>query len=702
MERQKNKGMMNMKSPFIPFLFLISYIESYAQSTDMPEYRVTQMEAMAEKTETVPKDDSYDLDRDYFSRHPLNINSADEEELYQLQILEVLQVKNFISYRRLLGPLISIHELQAVPGWDLETIQRLLPYVVVSRDESMYSALKQRWKGGESDILIRASQVIEKSKGFEKPIEPGASYYEGSPQDIFIRYTYNYKQLLAFGFTGEKDAGEQFFRGAQRYGFDFYSFHFFLRQTGFIRALAIGDFTVNMGQGLIQWQASAFTKTSQVISIKRESEFLRPYHSAGEFNFHRGLGITLQKKKWETSLFISAQKISTILVTDTATRDDLFSSFENSGYHRTPSEIADRNNSLQFSAGGNIRYSDNRFLFGFNWIQFHFSRPFQKREEPYNLYSLKGKNLGDYSFDYNYTVRNMHLFGEVAMDRWKRFAIVQGMLASLGENINMSFLYRNISSSFQSLYANAFTENNTPVNERGFYAGISIRPVAGLQLDAYYDDYIFPWLKYQVDGPSSGRDYFIQASIQSNKFWHLTMFYKNEMKMENAAGAITATHELILPLKRRWRIETDYAVSRSVDFISRMEFLWIDMNGEPTRHGSLGMAGVALKKSWISGDMGATVFDTDDYDTRIYAYEPDLLYNYSLPAYYGRGFHYFINLHKDFHHLIPYRGLHFRISGWLRWEQTYYTGATSIGTGLDEISGNHKSEMKAQILLHWD
>ena len=327
---------MNMKPAFTFLVCLLFYTSINAQSNEMPEYRAEQMEVMAERTETIPKDDSYDLVLDYFSRHPLNINSADEEELNRLQILEVLQVKNFISYRKLLGSLISIHELQAVPGWDLETIRRILPYIVVSRDESIYSAFKQRWRGGESDMLIRASEVIEKSKGYERPVDTGASYYEGSPQNIFIRYTYNYKQLLAFGFTGEKDAGEPFFRGAQRYGFDFYSFHFFMRKTGLIHALAIGDFTVNMGQGLIQWQAFSFTKTSQVISIKRESEFLTPYHSAGEFNFHRGLGITLQRKNWETSFFISAQKISTNLVTDTAGRDDLFSSFENSGYHRTP------------------------------------------------------------------------------------------------------------------------------------------------------------------------------------------------------------------------------------------------------------------------------------------------------------------------------------------------------------------------------
>jgi len=631
----------------------------------------------------------------------MNLNTATEEDLIQLRILEVLQVKNFISYRKLLGPILNVYELQAVPGWDIETIHKLLPYIKIGRDESLYTSLKERWKGGDAAVLIRAGQVIEKSKGFMKPDKPGNSYYEGSAQKIYIRYTYNYNQLLAFGFTGDKDAGEPFFRGAQRYGFDFYSFHFFLRHTGIIRALAIGDFTVNMGQGLIQWQTIAFTKSNQVLSIKREADCLKPYHSAGEFNFHRGLGITLQKGKWQSSLFISSQKISTNLEPDTAGREDLFSSFQNSGYHRTPAEIADRNNSRQFSAGANIHYSANRFLIGFNWVQFHFSRPFQKRNEPYNLYSLKGKSLSDFSLDYSYTIHNLHLFGEFAADQGLRTALVQGALISLGENIDMSFLYRNISPSFRSLYCDAFTENSVPNNEKGFYAGISFRPVTGLQAAMYYDKFVFPWLKYRVDGPSGGRDFLIQIAFQPDKFWRLTSFYKNEKKTANSDLLNERTHGLVEPLKKRWRIETDYMISRTFSFTSKMEFVWISLSGTNTRQGFLGAADFTFRKSRLSGNISATVFDTHDYDTRIYIFEPDLLYNFSLPSYYGRGIHYYLNLHQDFSRLIPHTGKHFKLSGWLKWSQTFYPGSISIGSGLDEIKGNRKSEIKAQILIQW-
>jgi Helix-hairpin-helix motif len=668
--------------------FIVICIKCHAQGDTVQEYGHTQLEAQAEKKEAEPEDDSYEQDLEELSLHPLNLNSATKEELISLQILDANQISSFILYRNLLGPLITIHELQAVPGMDISTIKKLLPFVRVGRDESVYSALRERWKGGDGAFLLRAAQVLEKAKGFQKPTDPNASHYNGSAQKIFFRYSYNYKQLLLYGFSGDKDAGEQFFRGAQRYGFDFYSFHFFLQHTGIIKALALGDYTINMGQGLIHWQTTAFTKSSQSLAVKREASFLRPYHSAGEFNFHRGAAISLVRGNWQTGFFISSQKISTNINVDSVGREDLFSSFENGGYHRTAAEDADRNNSNQLSAGACVRYESSRFGIGFNFIRYHFSRSFQKRDLPYNLYSLKGNKLTNLSLDYSYTFRNLHLFGEYAADHQLHAAFVQGALISLGENLDLSFIYRNISPEFMSLYSDAFTENTVPVNERGLYTGLCFRPAKGLQLDLYYDVYEFPWLKYQVIAPSMGKDFSIQLLYQPVKNWTFTSLYRNEMKSYSL-------------LRRRWRIGAEYIVSRSVRLASRMEFIWLGVSATTEQHGFLGMADLQLHKSGFSVNAGIMTFETDGYATRVYTYEADMLYNYSLPAYYGRGIHYYINLHRDFTGLVSGFAKHARLSGWLKWMQTYYSDQASIGSGLDIINGNHKSELKLQLLIQW-
>ncbi len=685
--------------PFIFFLMLSR--QGSTQTPDREGPDPEQLEEMAEKNNAEPVDDSYLTDLEQFARHPLNMNAADEEELIRLHIPDVLQIKNFLLYRKMLGSLLSIYELQSVPGWDVETIRKILPYVTVERNETLYASVKKRWRGGDSDFLIRASRILEKSIGYDNKNKPGASYYAGSPEKIFIRYTYNYKQLLEYGFTGEKDAGESFFRGAQQYGFDFYSFHFFLRNAGLLKSLAIGDFAVNLGQGLIQWQTFSLVKSSQTLGIKRESPCLLPYHSAGEFNFHRGLGISLQKGKWQSTFFISYRKISSNLTTDSTGQELLFTSFQNSGYHRTPAEIADRNSNSQFATGANIRYGVRNFSVGFNLIHFHFGLPLQKRNDLYNLYSLKGKNLNDFSVDYSYTLGNLHLFGEFARDQWLHGASLQGALVSFGAHLDLGFIYRNISPAFQSLYSNAFTENSVPGNEQGLYSGLSVKTGAGIRCDLYYDIFNFPWLKYRVDGPSRGRDFLFQLTIQPDKRWHVTALYKQEEKPLNAIVPNSQTPALVNPVKKKIRIETDITLTRGLQGFSRMEWLLIKTTGALPQQGFLGITGMGFSRRGFSAQSGLCFFETDNYDTRIYSFEPDLLYNFALPDFYGRGLHYYVNLHADLLRSTRQAANHLRLSAWLRWDQTFYTDVSTIGTGLDEIPGNHRSEIKAQVLVQW-
>ena len=142
-----------------------------------------------------------------------------------------------------------------------------------------------------------------------------------------------------------------------------------------------------------------------------------------------------------------------------------------------------------------------------------------------------------------------------------------------------------------------FTENSIPNNEKGFYAGLSFKPAAGLQATMYYDLFVFPWLKYRVDGPSGGRDFLFQFTYQPDKFWRFTTLYKNERKTANSELLNERTHGLVEPLKKRWRIDTDYTISKSFSFNSRMEFVWISLSGTNSRQGFLGTAGFAFRKS---------------------------------------------------------------------------------------------------------
>ena len=620
----------------------------------------------------------------------MNLNTADENELKELRIISDLQIENFLSYRKLFGKLVSIYELQSVPTWDLFTIKKLLPFVTLASPVSVSQNIAARLRGGANSFLMRYSQILEKSVGFDKSIS--GTKYLGSPQKLFFRYRYSYKNLLQYGLLGDKDAGEQLFRGAQKQGFDFYSFHFFARKVGIIQSLALGDFTVNMGQGLIQWQGLAFGKSADVMGVKRQSTILRPYNSAGEFNFHRGVGITIQRKNIEATAFASLKKISANFVIDTVNSTDFFSSFLTSGYNRTASEIEDRNDLTQTAFGSNVTYRTDRWHIGINGIYYHFSVPIQKRAELYNLYAISGNNWSNLSVDYSYTYRNLHFFGEAATDKNFNKAIVNGLLISVDPRVDVSIVQRMISPKFQSINGNAFTENTYPTNENGLYAGISIRPNASLQFDAYGDLYRFPWLKYLVDAPSYGKDFLAQLTYSKGNTVGIYTRFRSESKQGNQSDNTTTTNYLVFLPKQSWRTQISYKVSAVTTLRSRFELIWYDKNGPNSEKGFLTFFDFIYKPLLrpFAANLRLQYFETDGYNSRVYAFENDVLYSFSIPLFYGKGYRYYINLNYD---------ISKNFSVWMRWAQTIYSGATSIGSGLDEISGNKRSEIKMEARL---
>lgn len=659
----------------------------------LPNTVEQQLENLTENTDDEQtENDAYLQSMELFLNHPINMNTATESDLNELKIITALQIQNLISYRNFFGSFINIYELQAIPGWNVSMIRKILPYITVNNQPSFYISVKARLYNGQKSVLARVTQVLEKSKGYNS--DTAKSFYQGSAQKIFLRYKYLFKNLLQYGITAEKDAGEQFFKGAQKSGFDFYSAHFFVRNAGIIKSLALGDFTVNLGQGLTQWMSLAFKKSADVLNIKRQADVLRPYNSAGEIYFHRGAGITLQKKFIEATLFISYRKLDANFIADTLNNEDFVSSLQTSGYHRTKNEVADKNIQRQFTFGGNISFTKNRFHAGINGVHYNFKYPINKADGLYNKYALNGKSWGNYSIDYSYTFKNLHFFGEAAITERFDKAFINGLMISTDAKVDMSILYRNISKGYQSLYTNAFTESTFPSNESGFYAGVSINPTDFIRVDAYIDLYRFPWLRYRTDAPTTGNDYLLQLTYKPNKQMEIYSRYRSERKAINYNPDNFVLNPVIIKPKQNWRTQFSYKLNSIFTFRSRVEILWYDKKGSAPEEGFLTYADIIykpLQKSY-SGNVRLQYFETGGYNSRMYAYENDVLYSFSIPVFYDKGYRYYINLNYDVTRKWAF---------WLRFAQTIYPNKSIIGSGLDEIKGNKKTEFKLQTIFNF-
>lgn len=658
-----------------------------------------QIENLAQVSEQDTEDDFHVQLLQYYIRHPLNLNEATLDELREFKILSELQVQNFFSYRRLFGPLISIYELQTIPSWTIPDIRKLIPFIVISDSKTILQSFRQRLLAGENSLLVRYSIVLPRSKGYVNQ-NTGSNGYTGSRPHMLFRYRHNYKNLLQYGFLGDKDAGEQFFRGAQKMGFDFYSFHLFSRKVGIIKALAIGDFTVNLGQGLIHWQGLAFKKSASIIFAKRQADVLRPYTSAGEYNFHRGIGLSLAKKNWELTTFASVRKFDATIKSDSGgATEEYVSSLLKSGFHRSVSELKNRNNFETGTLGSNIRYAFSKGHLGVNYVQYFFQKDFRKSEKPYDLFAIQGNRWANFSLDYSYTFRNVHLFGELATDKTRNIAMISGFIASLDRSVDFSLVFRKIQKQYQSVWGNAYTNNTMPSNETGLYTGISIRRGSILRIDAYADFYKFPWLVFRTDAPSYGSDYLFQFTFTPNKQASFIIRYKRGNAQVNGNSALPTSEIDEIP-RRSLRYHLSYSIDRQLSVSNRVELLWYGKATADRLMGFLTYADLRYKAAsrLYSVNMRLQYFETNGYAARIYAYENDVLYAYSTPAFFEKGFRWYINFRT---HVSRWVGFKSRINTemWIKYGLTHYFELDKIGSELDEIHGKNRSEIKFQLLF---
>jgi hypothetical protein len=670
------------------FLFLAIPILSTAQ-VNVPDEALMQQQLeqnTAANDDQATEDDAALRALAQYQRQPIDLNKADVQELEGLGMFTALQISALKDYIKIFGPIENIYELQAIPLWYPELIRSVLPYVSIGSTTNTTTSLFNRLKKGRYQFLLHISQIAEASKGFQSQ-QNANDHFAGSAQHVSLRFTYQYKNLLEYGIVADKDAGEKWFGKKSGAGFDFHSAHLFIRKLGVIKTLAIGDFTVNMGQGLIHWQSLAFGKGAAISGIVRQSDIFRPYHSFAETNFHRGLAIGIGKGKWEGGLFFSKKAIDANKVIDSLNnREEAVTAFQTSGLHRTPGELADKGSIKQMVAGGSIKYRQTNWQVGIQAIRQQFNLPLQKGDAPYQLYQFEGKKLNSMSADYRYRKGNLLLFGEVAYAN-KNWANLHGVLLSVASKADLSMIYRHFNPAFQSFQSRAFSENSKVNNETGFYCAVDLRPESHWQILAYIDFFRFPWLKYRVNSPSSGQEQQIQLIYRPNKKTEWYIRYKRELKAinENDGSVVITYPENVL--RRNLRMHLNFSISSDWELRCRAEWVLVKQNLEKQGFAWYTALHYHPMMKPYSANFRILFFDTDDYDTRIYAYENDVLYSYAIPVIYDKGFRYYLNLHY---------AINKQHGCWFRWAQTFYQNKNPIGSGADEIEGSKRSSLQLQ------
>ncbi len=725
-----------MKRLFIIILSLFSIPFAKAQIAIDTLSAEALNQLLIEQVERLAEDSEEDADFEellenyiFFSENPVNLNSDEVIRLVELHLLSVFQYEELQKYRRYYGDFIFLDELEMVEGFDEQTVAIIRPVVCIGQDQSKDKiTLNKIARYGKHKVVGRYEQILEQQQGY-LPFDDSTLLakpnlrYLGSPQKYLLKYTYNYRNKIRAGFTLEKDAGEMFFTDKvsdtiqallgsnYKRGFDFAGFHLYAKDLGIVKAAVLGDYQLAFGQGLTLWSGMSFGKAGAGSNVMKQGRGLTPKASACEYAFMRGAAVTFGRAPFSGTVFYSNRLIdANVSVADSLNEAELVSSLQETGYHRTIGELQDRHAIRQQIIGGHLAYAIAHFEVGYTAHHTWLSVPLKLRPSHYNQFYFQGQRLTNQGIDFKYVKGKYALFGEVAMSynpdttalqnfgstrqqqaQSASFAGLIGMTVKPAGYLNFTVLYRNYDKAYQNLLGNAFGEGSRNQGQRGIYLGVEAAPAPYWNLLAYVDQFQFTWLTSQVNAPSRGHDYYLRISHSFSKRANAFLQLRSKTKMKNSTDGMVFTHYPILYTKNAIRFNINYAIGRDFQCSNKAEYAHYRNDDGSNEHGYFLCQDIAYKPEDkpYSLTLRYAIFDAKDYNARIYTYENDVLYSFSVPALYGKGMRiYLLGKVKPFNALTLYA----------RIGRTIYSDRDMIGSGLTLIEGNHKTDLKVEAI----
>jgi hypothetical protein len=432
------------------------------------------------------------------------------------------------------------------------------------------------------------------------------------------------------------------------------------------------------------WSGSGFGKGVGITTIAKQDFGLKPYSSVNEASFLRGASATFGSKKISFTPFVSKKNLDASL----SSSGSEIASVNISGLHRTKTEIENKNRLYSIVYGTNIQYNTRNLNLGLTAYQTKFSMPFGAGKSLYEKYEFQGNSLTNLAFHYDYALKNTYFFGEMAHSLNSGYGLINGLMTSLSSRVSLVLLHRKYTKNYHSFFNQSVSEASNAVNESGFYAAMALKFDSKWDLFVYSDFFKFPWLKFRVDAPSSGYELLAQLNYKMNKKFKISARFKQQLREENGADLDDFGLEAVD--KQNYRLELIYALNDQFTLRNRAEVVRYKKGFLNQEAGFLLYQDVIYKplSSKLSGNLRFGIFDTQSFNSRIYAYENDVLYSYAVPAYQGRGTRFYGNVRYTF-----FRGFDL----WLRYAQTSYYGQETVGSGNDEINGNNRSDVRLQV-----
>ena len=512
---------------------------------------------------------------------PISLNSDDYNALLELPMLSEEQVSAILLKARDI-PYHSLYELQLVRGLKDYEIRNLLPFVMVGEPQHQPFYWRDLADYGRHDMSLRTDvRNIEAYSGTD-------------PVYIQAKYGYNYRRQVEAGITLRRPAAGEW-KDLQ------YGGYVQLSNIGTIKRIVGGCYQAQFGQGLVTNHFFHTGKSSRVMQTGNEKEGLSKVSGAGSERY-QGIGATVEAgKHTDVSAWYSV----------------------------------DNNKVWHHAIGANVSMNFRNVHVGVTVMEHLYSDSLPVRNAYYNHAYFRGKHQCVISADVKYTWRWMQLFAEIAAaenSQWGAGGIGGVRLTPLPD-LGLVALYRYYSPMFDNRYGYAFCEGSRLGDEQGGYAGVEYKGWRRWRLSAYGDVFHFNGPKYGIrESGTMGYEVLGQAE-------HIGSHYSALLSLRSRTKGGQRTH--------RARAEFNYTLG-GWRFRTRADASLVHGTNasQPLTYGVSAIQDIEYHLSNIPMviQMRLQGFDVQNWANRIYTYENDVLYAFSIPATYGLGGRWYVNM----------------------------------------------------------
>lgn len=664
-----------MKRFLTPILILLPFAV-FGQNNITDEIIIEQIERMVESTND--ELDFTELIEEYWNicENKININNPDElNQLIELHLVSPIVIENISAYRKNFGDFLMFDEMQFVEGIDDMTLNILKPLIVFEKPrEKEKLRAKDLWKHGKHQTIFQIEQCFNEKAGYKEQT------YLGNPQKLLLRYGFTSQNKLEFGFATEKDAGEKNM-------LDFVSFHFLINDLKFAKTLAIGDYQLSFGQGVTMGSGMAFAAGEG--SLLRKAKKIRASKSANEAKYLRGAATTLRLSNLELTIFYSNKKQdANISAVDSSGKPSVVTALQQTGLHRTEAELADRQAITQQLFGGNVSYKNSRFQIGYTIHKTILSCELNPDPRLYNTFYFRGKSLVNQGVDFYYILKKFAFYGEASMSDNQAPAALVGATVQPAGYIDFTVLYRYYDKKYHNFYSNAFASGSSTRNEKGLYLSTSITFAPKWRLITTADFPQSDWIKTTAYAPSRTQDYNLKIEHTINNIALIFIQLRYKDKEKNGSSENTYMRKLIHDRKMSLRFHVTYPVSNYFILKNRVEYI---INKDVPKNGRCYLIYQDIlynpENQPFSLAFRYALFDSPN--GAVYAYENDILNAFAIGSFYHKGMRIY---------LLGKVRLRCGVAINAKIGYTIYSDVNEIGSGLEKIEGNVKTEGKLQLV----